>query len=208
MVSQQFVFLIPMFVVVLPRSVSAAPTDGPVDVREASNVTQELNWDSDRLSDQDLENYLQRLRDEINSSIGKNPQNYVSDDVSVEDLVKLIQNEQLMNNHPPHQANDQVALEDYESPESSNRLSSTITTTTATTTTFSTDEEPLDCPICLDPLRDKPEGILECLHRFHKICIEKWLSSTGYYSPRTGYYTNSYCPICRRLFHHVLDIND
>jgi hypothetical protein len=48
-----------------------------------------------------------------------------------------------------------------------------------------------ECSICLDKLSfDKRTTVLTtCSHRYHRICLKKWIESNGEYS--------LYCPLCR-----------
>lgn len=48
-----------------------------------------------------------------------------------------------------------------------------------------------ECSICLDKLSDNnfTTIVTTCLHRYHRICLKKWLESNGEYS--------LCCPLCR-----------
>ena len=58
-------------------------------------------------------------------------------------------------------------------------------------------EKSFDCPICFEDVeKNKAYRILECGHKFHKTCIDKWLYSSE---------KNS-CPMCRmELIPEILD---
>ena len=42
-----------------------------------------------------------------------------------------------------------------------------------------------DCAICCDPLTSRPASVLPCLHKFHTLCVNRWIA------------TNPVCPECR-----------
>eukprot|EP00267_Zea_mays_P046417 XP_020398793.1 RING-H2 finger protein ATL14 [Zea mays] len=57
---------------------------------------------------------------------------------------------------------------------------------------FHSDDEPAgdDCSICLDPYADRDRvGLLPCRHRFHAVCIRKWIVDG----------VSSTCPTCREV---------
>lgn len=44
------------------------------------------------------------------------------------------------------------------------------------------------CCVCLSRLKEKDEmRVLPCLHKFHKLCVDRWLQGTH----------NKTCPLCR-----------
>ena len=42
-----------------------------------------------------------------------------------------------------------------------------------------------DCAICCDPLTSRPASVLPCMHKFHTLCVNRWIA------------TNPVCPECR-----------
>ena len=61
-------------------------------------------------------------------------------------------------------------------------------------------EKSFDCPICFEDVgENKAYRILECGHKFHKTCIDKWLYNVE----------KSSCPMCRKeLAPDILDKSD
>ena len=57
----------------------------------------------------------------------------------------------------------------------------------AQSSNMASSEEAKECSICKEPGMDV--GLRECLHRFHRDCISKWIQSRK---------ENSDCPICRQ----------
>ena len=53
-----------------------------------------------------------------------------------------------------------------------------------------------ECSICLEKLSDNnlTTVLTTCLHRYHRICLKKWLESNGEYS--------LCCPLCRSSLAH------
>ena len=47
-------------------------------------------------------------------------------------------------------------------------------------------EQELECPICLESLKQKNIHITKCKHVFHRKCINEWTSK------------RPYCPLCRK----------
>lgn len=45
-----------------------------------------------------------------------------------------------------------------------------------------------ECIICFYPLIDKNISILDCLHRFHSSCLDKWFEHPT---------SDKVCPLCR-----------
>ena len=56
-----------------------------------------------------------------------------------------------------------------------------------------------ECPICLEPMRNDNIYQLNCLHKYHKKCINNWWSS------KIG--TNKkWCPICGKINAYTIQI--
>lgn len=43
----------------------------------------------------------------------------------------------------------------------------------------------MDCPICLDEIKEEDKKIIKCSHVYHKECINKWFERSHQ------------CPLCR-----------
>jgi hypothetical protein len=43
----------------------------------------------------------------------------------------------------------------------------------------------MDCPICLDNVKEEDKKIIKCSHVYHKECIDKWFERAHQ------------CPLCR-----------
>jgi len=43
----------------------------------------------------------------------------------------------------------------------------------------------MDCPICLDEIKEEDKKIIKCSHVYHEKCIEKWFKRSHK------------CPLCR-----------
>lgn len=98
-----------------------------------------------------------------------NPENYVSSDTSLEEILRRIRE---LEGHPKW-----VSV----TPEMNMATTEVITRPRTTTT-----EGPDECPICLEALELEERRITRCQHKFHKRCLLNWLKFGGHS-----------CPICR-----------
>ena len=54
-----------------------------------------------------------------------------------------------------------------------------------------------DCPICIMPLRGKPQALLSCSHIFHHSCLKSFEHFAAATRGNTG------CPLCREVYQSI-----
>lgn len=106
--------------------------------------------------------------DDVKESLASDPRNFVKDDASVEDIVRMIENNDTATTRNTNQ-----------SPTSTRETPDPVTTTQEREQAESTEtpeDTPvkLDCPICLEPLKSEPFEFLACAHGLHENCLKTW----------------------------------
>lgn len=104
--------------------------------------------------EEELEEILERLRKEQDEKLALNPTNYLADNVSVDEIMRLF---------------DDVA-ETTPSPQS---IEATPPSTPTTATTEN--ERDLECSICLNSMQNTRVHVLPCRHKFHAACLKDWI---------------------------------
>lgn len=135
-------------------------TTPPTDVRPA-----------DYVADTDLDSVMARV---LNESQIYNPANYVSDDVELAELMRLIESSEATT--IAHHGEDAYTTVIYDENEA-------VVEGLVTSPSQSADlerrpprivEEPDPCPICHEPLDQEVTTETPCKHKFHMICMEQW----------------------------------
>lgn len=143
------------------------------------------------LNDDDYARLLERLQHEAENAIGRDPSNYLSDDVTVDEIVRMFQAPQLDSDKTsnPSSSNEQDSTEVNDEQISTQADAGQTALVSSQVPTLPTVPE---CPICLEPLDDRAQiGVIPCVHKFHKTCIKAWFRQ------------NPKCPVCRTNFYEI-----
>lgn len=108
-------------------------------------------------SDEDFEALIERLKKESEENLALNRANYVADDISAEEIMRLIDEAEISRENPAQ-----------------NELTTT-TGSTSIVTTEQSDAQETDCAICLSSMKGTRASVMDyCKHKFHQNCLTQW----------------------------------